>query len=252
MSRFPLLAAMTAALILTSDSAPAQDTTDVDLAIVLAVDVSSSIDKQEAILQRNGYVAAFLNPVLIDRMLSGPTGRIAVSYVEWAGVDHIRLVADWRLITSPRDAEAFSRHLAGQSISTAPYTSISGLIDFARVHLQRAPYHAARQVIDISGDGPNSDGRRVKSARDDTVRDGITINGLPVLSSRHDAGSKAAPFVGLYGYYVDNVIGGPGAFAIEAVEFENFADALLAKLSREMDWHKGDDKVALAPTLPAR
>ena len=252
MPRFLIISGLIALLVLTTDSVAAQDSTEVDLALVLAVDVSSSIDMQEATLQRNGYVAAFLNPVLIDRMLSGPAGQIAVSYVEWAGIDHMKLVADWRLIASPADAEAFSRHLAAQTISSAPYTSISGLIDFARVHLQRAPYRSTRHVIDISGDGPNSDGRRVKNARDDAVRDGITINGLPVLSSRHDTDSKAAPYVGLYGYYVNNVIGGPGAFAIEAKEFENFGDALLEKLSREFDWEEGKDKVALAPTLPER
>lgn len=250
MKRFSILPMIAA--VLWAWPATANDPNDVDLKIILAVDVSSSVDMQEAILQRDGYVHAFLNPVLVDRMLSGPLGRIAVSYVEWAGVDHIRVVADWRLLASPADATTFSRYLAGQRISTAPFTSISGIIDFARGYMRRTSYRSEREVIDISGDGPNSDGRRVRRARDDAVRDGITINGLPVLSTRHHADSKAAPFVGLYGYYVANVIGGPGAFAVEAVEFESFAEALLSKLSREMEWRKGEDKVALAPAPTER
>jgi hypothetical protein len=206
---------------------------EVDLELLLAVDVSTSVDPLEAELQRNGYVAAFTDPALQQAILDSTTGRIAVSYVEWAGANYQRTVIDWTVIDSAETAAAFAGTLKSKAISSAPSTSISGLIDFARRAFRSNAFQGLRRVIDISGDGPNSAGRSAAAARDDAVAEGITINGLPVLSSRPDP-VAGAPATGVERYYRRHVIGGPGAFLLEVAEFENFAPILLKKLIREI------------------
>ena len=205
----------------------------VDLELVLAVDVSRSVDNQEAKMQRNGYLLALLHPAVLSAIGSGPLGRIAVLYVEWAGQTHQRKVVDWRVIDGLATARAFVGRLEPQTISRAPYTSISAVIDFARAEIAGNGFEAPRATIDISGDGPNSDGRRVKAARDDAVAAGITINGLPILSTRPSE-DGIAPAIGVASYYERNVIGGRGAFAYEVEEYRNFAPILVDKLVREI------------------
>ena len=208
------------------------DAAEVDLELILAVDVSPSVDELEADQQRLGYVSAFAAPEIIAAIQSGPLGRIAVTYVEWAGAAFQRRVVDWHIIHDEASAAAFLGRLQAQPISTSDGTSISGLIDYARRDFRENGISGSRLVIDISGDGPNSDGRLVTLARDSAVAEGITINGLPIQNGRPSPGG-GTPAIFLDGYYQDRVIGGPGAFILLA-EFENFAPILLQKLMREI------------------
>jgi len=206
---------------------------EVDLELVLAVDVSSSVDDVEARLQRDGYLRALVHPYVIDAIRSGPKSRIAVIYIEYAGKSFQRVVADWTILQDLKSAQAFTRRIANSPLSSAPSTSISALIDFSVNQLLTNSFTARRKIIDVSGDGPNSDGRPVWDARDDAILRGITINGLPILSSRPDP-KGFAPSAGVTSHYRRFVIGGPGAFLIDVNEFENFTPALVKKLIREI------------------
>ena len=205
----------------------------VDLEIILAVDVSASVDRVEAALQRGGYVTALRHPAVLRAIRAGPAGAIAATYVEWAGWSFQRTVVDWRVIEDAPSARAFVDLLTERPIASVPYTSISGLIDFARRRFRDNGYDGLRRVIDILGDGPNSDGRSVRAARDAAVAEGITINGIPIASIRPnpDGTSPAALLDFHYRHYV---VGGPGAFVMEVTAFESFADTLVEKLVREI------------------
>ena len=205
----------------------------VDLELVLAIDVSGSIDAVEARLQRDGYIAAIRDPDVIDAIQSGELGAIALAYVEWAGQDHRVLVLDWREVRDRASAEAFAAELAGKPISTGRRTSISGAIDFSLPLFDRNAFEGVRRTIDISGDGANNDGRPVNHARDDAVGAGVTINGLPILNERPN------PFgfpveKDLDAYFEGCVIGGPGAFIVVARDFPAFAAAIRRKLILEV------------------
>jgi len=206
---------------------------EVDLELVLAVDVSSSVDGVEAQLQKNGYLQALVHPFVIDTITTGKLGRIAVIYIEYAGKSYQRVVADWTVIKDMKSATSFTRTLSQAAVSTAPSTSISALIDFSVQQIFNNKYSAPRAVIDISGDGPNSDGRPVWDARDDAVALGIIINGLPILSSRPDP-QGFSPAIGVTNHYRRYVIGGPGSFLMTVNEFKNFTPVLVRKLIREI------------------
>ncbi len=213
----------------------------VDLELVLAVDVSHSVDEYEANLQRRGYIEALKDPDVIDSIRSGPLGRIAVTYIEWAGEQHQIKVVEWSILDSKKSAEIFSEKLTSRPISSAPSTSISKMIDIASFEINHNDFIAPRSVIDISGDGPNSDGRHVQLARNDAINQGITINGLPVLSFRPNPNGLGAPSAWLGAYYLKNVIGGENAFLIEVLGFEAFSEILKEKLKREI---KGTSEIA--------
>ena len=217
----------------------------VDLELVLAVDVSSSVDEYEANLQRRGYIEALKDPEVIDSIRSGPLGRIAVTYIEWAGEQHQIKVVEWAILDGLESANTFSDKLTHSPISSAPSTSISRMIDVASYEIENNNFIAPRLVIDISGDGPNSDGRHVQLSRNDAIKRGITINGLPVLSFRPNPNGFGAPSAWLGDYYLKNVIGGENAFLIEVLGFEAFSDILKEKLKREI---RGTSEIAL--TVP--
>ncbi len=205
----------------------------VDLELVLAVDVSGSIEADEAELQRRGFVEAFRNEAVIRAIQGGQHGRIAVTYVEWAGDQHWRLGIGWRLIDGAQAAHAFADELRRLSFVSALWTSISGAIDFAMERLDASPYRASRQVIDISGDGANNHGEFVNFARDRAVKRGVTINGLPIVNGRPSPfGTPQLP--NLDWYFEDCVIGGPNAFIVVADGFQDFARAIKRKLIREI------------------
>lgn len=203
----------------------------VDLELMLAVDISGSIDPDEAKLQREGYVDAFADPQVIKAILSGPYGRIAVAYFEWAGTGWQHMVVGWTAIDSATSAHAFSARLAASPVDSGPWTSISGAIDYA-VPLFGTTFSGTRRVIDISGDGPNNTGRLAPQARDDAVRKRITINGLPIMNERYDLARAPMPNLDLY--YQHCVIGGPGAFIVVARSFAAFAEAIRRKLILEI------------------
>ena len=197
----------------------------VDLALVLAVDVSGSVDATRFALQQQGYAAAFRSPRVVAAIRSGAAQAIAVTVIQWTGPMLQQQVIGWTTLADEASAHAFAdmiERTPRQLFSGG--TSISGAIDYARLLFIQAPVAAARRVIDVSGDGANNRGRPAAQARDEAVKDGIGINGLPILALE--------PF--LDRYYYDEVIGGPGAFMIPAESYENFADAILKKLIMEI------------------
>jgi hypothetical protein len=209
----------------------------VDLQLVLAVDTSGSVDQRRFELQKQGYVAAFRNPRVHEAIQSGPAHAIAVTMVQWTGPALQTLVVPWTRVNDSASGHAFAA-----AIDDAPRqlffggTSISGAIDHARTLLEASPYKAARQSIDISGDGSNNRGRSVNLARDEAVAAGVVINGLPILALEPD----------LDVYYRDNVIGGVGAFVIAVQKYEAFADAILKKLIIEIAGRKSAVAISLA------
>jgi hypothetical protein len=203
----------------------------VDLELVLAVDVSGSVDADEARLQRQGYVDAFADSRVVQAVTAGTFGRIAVTYFEWAGDGWQKTVIGWTLIDGAAAARAFSARLADAPIGTGPWTSISGAIDFA-VPLFGGGFEGTRRVIDLSGDGPNNTGRLAPLARDEAVKQRITINGLPIMNDRFDLSRPPMPNLDLY--YRNCVIGGPGAFIVVARGFAAFAEAIRRKLVLEI------------------
>jgi hypothetical protein len=205
---------------------------EVDLELLLAVDVSASIDAVEARQQRDGYLAALADPQVIAQIHRGALGRIAVAYMEWAGESYQRKVVDWRVIEDQASAQAFLAHLATAPFVSVPATSISAVIDAARQEFATNLFTGRRRVIDISADGPNSHGRRVSYARDDALAESIVINALVIENTRSNP-MGGAPAAGLEGYFRRRVIGGSGAFVM-AAHFDNFAPMLLRKLLREI------------------
>jgi hypothetical protein len=207
----------------------------VDVAVVMAVDVSGSVDPVEAREQRDGYVEAMIDPIVVRAIQANMLGRIAVAYIEWSGSGDQRTLIGWTLIDGPESAHRFSAALAEQPMSSGMWTSISGAIDGAAMLFDSLGYEAQRRVIDISGDGPNNRGRPVEEARDDAVAKGIVINGVPIYNDRPQPWTIPTPVqLGLDRYYRDHVIGGPGAFTVPARSFEDFKTAILDKIVREI------------------
>lgn len=212
-------------------AAPSKIAAGVDLALVLAVDASRSIDEWEYNLQREGYVTAFSDPQVIKAIRSGPYGGIAVAYVEWSSDDQQTVLADWTLIRDEASAKAFAARLKASERHFMARTSISGGIDFSAAMLGESGIHATRRAIDVSGDGVNNRGRPVQLARDEAVKAGITINGLAIINDRPQGWGPPIP---LDQYYKENVIGGPGAFLVVANDFQTFGEAIRRKLVMEI------------------
>ena len=208
----------------------------VDLALALAIDISGSIDPDEAKLQRQGYVDAFRHPQVIEAIVGGGHGRIAVAYFEWASNWDQRMIADWHLVDGPGAAFGFASVLEQKPISIGQRTSISGAIDFAMPMFARVPYEPARRVLDISGDGPNNDGAYVTLARDRAAAAGLVINGLPIINDRPNRwGFPTMPDLDVY--YENCVIAGAGAFVVKAEDFASFGAAVRRKLILEIAGH---------------
>lgn len=209
---------------------------DVDLLLVLAADVSRSIDAAKFQLQRDGYAAAVADPRVLETIRAGRNGRIGLTFMEWSGIGAQRVVIDWMLISDAESAKAFGDRLLESPRSFANRTSISGAIEFAMAQLGRAPFAARRQAIDVSGDGTNNSGRDVAELRDQAVAKGITINGLAILSETPLPWNPehTNPPGGLDHYYRTNVIGGPGAFVMVAKNFDSFGEAIISKLIAEV------------------
>jgi hypothetical protein len=208
----------------------------VDLLLVLAADVSRSIDAEKFQLQRNGYAAALANPRVLDAIASGRYGRIGLTFVEWSGVGNQKVVIGWTIIDNAAAAKSFGDRLVEAPRSFWDRTSISGGIEFATAQLAAAPYESARRTIDVSGDGTNNAGPNVATLRDQAVAKGITINGLPILSANPMSWNPdhTNPPGGLANYYRDNVIGGPMAFVRVAKDFDAFGDAIIEKMIAEV------------------
>ncbi len=232
LGRRALLAATAQASTLLAPTLARAEGDPVDVLLVLAVDVSRSVDEDEARLQREGYRNAVADPVVVEAIRGGMMGAIGLAYVEWAGAEYQRLVLPWTRIAGAGDAQAWSERLAEAPRASLSWTSISGALDFSLKVLNDAPLEATRRVIDVSGDGVNNSGGPVDLARDRVVAEGITINGLPIVNDRPTFGRM--PPVPLDDYYRENVIGGPGAFVIVAEDFQSFGNAVKRKLIREI------------------
>ena len=229
-----------ASLLLLLGSAPidrgprAEET--VDLLLVLAADISRSVDAAKFKLQREGYAAALTHPRVVGAIQSSPAARIAICYLEWSGANAQAVVVDWTSVGTAAEARALADRIVAAPRLFMERTAIGAAIDFSMAQFPRSPFTAQRRVIDVSGDGTNNAGREVTIARSEALAQGVTINGLAILSEvplpfnplhTHPPG-------GLLRYYEDNVIGGPGAFAVAAESHEAFGRLILSKLVKEI------------------
>jgi len=201
---------------------------EVDVELVLAVDTSRSMDYEEVRIQREGYVEALRHKEFLDAVKGGLTGRIAISYFEWAGYVVPGSVLDWQVIETEKDALDFADKLEARPIATQRRTSISAAIVQGVLMLAASPYKSNREVIDVSGDGPNNSGDPVTPARDTALGTGAVINGLAIMLRPSDVPE------GLDKYYADCVIGGPGSFVLPVRKIEDFAVAVRRKLVWEI------------------
>ncbi len=204
----------------------------VDMVLVLAVDVSRSIDEEEARLQREGYRAAMVDPGVVAAVTGGPVGAIGVTYIEWAGIQYQQSVLPWRRLGSAADCARWAGDLARAPRESLSWTSISGALIAAGTALEACPFLAARKVVDVSGDGVNNSGPAPEMIRDMLVGAGVVINGLPIVNDRPNFGR--APTEDLEQHYRERVIGGEGAFLVVAEDFEKFGAAIRRKLITEI------------------
>ncbi|WP_075996767.1 DUF1194 domain-containing protein [Salaquimonas pukyongi] len=205
---------------------------EVDVELVLAVDVSRSMGAEEMEIQRRGYAAALTDPQVLDAIFSGLTGRVAITFMEWAGDGNQHVVVPWREIATPQDAQAFADLLLSGPSFNMRYTSISGAILTAVRLFDGNGFKGLKRVIDISGDGPNNQGVPVDEARDLAVANGIIINGLPLMTTTGTYGRYSIP--DLDRYYIDCVIGGPASFSVPVTSWETFPEAVRRKLVLEL------------------
>lgn len=214
-----------------ADAGVAQEM-EVDLELVLAVDVSRSMDASEQELQRGGYMAALRHPEVLAAIRSGFLGRIAVTYMQWAGPGTEEVVAPWTLVDGEESAAIFAAAIAGKPITSFRATSISAALAFSATLFDGNGFRASRQVIDVSGDGPNNMGYPVLEAREKVLARGITINGLPIMLNADYFGGYSIPDLDVY--YEDCVIGGPGAFLVTVQDIDRIAEAIRRKLVLEI------------------
>lgn len=204
----------------------------VDVELILAVDVSYSMDMEELAIQREGYAQAIVSKEFLAALKTGPTGKIAVTYFEWAASNDQKVIIPWRVIDGPESADAVSAEIMKTPIRRASRTSISGAINFAMPLFDENALHGLRRVIDISGDGPNNNGSPVTIARDAALEKGIVINGLPIMAKEPSYSTMDIENLDLY--YEDCVIGGPGSFVVTIKEREKFKEAIRTKLVMEV------------------
>jgi Protein of unknown function (DUF1194) len=216
----------------TSRSADKDSAPSVDVELVLAVDVSYSMDMDELAVQREGYAQAIVSKEFLQALKSLPQGKISVTYFEWAASSDQKIIIPWRVIDGPETADAVAEEIMKTPIRRASRTSISGAIYFAMPLFEANPYHGLRRVIDISGDGANNNGLPVTGARDMALAKGITINGLPIMVK--EPSYSTMDIDNLDWYYEDCVIGGPGSFVVPIKDREKFKEAIRTKLLLEV------------------
>jgi hypothetical protein len=208
------------------------DANAVDVQLVLAVDVSYSMDMDELAIQREGYAQAIVSKDFLQALKTGPNGKVAVTYFEWAASSDQKVIIPWRVIDGPESADAVAAEIMKTPIRRASRTSISGAIYFAMPLFDESPYRGLRRVIDISGDGPNNNGAPVTIARDEALSKGIIINGLPIMVK--EPSYSTMDIDNLDFYYEDCVVGGPGSFVVSIKDREKFKEAIRTKLLLEV------------------
>ena len=230
--KLSLVSAAIAGLCFAQSSGGAAPGEDVDLALVIASDVSYSVDENEARFQRQGAVTAFRSPEVVRAIQSGPRGRIAVAYIDFATAGANKILADWHVVHDKASADGFADILEAAPRTLGVNTSISSGIELAEHLLDTVGYTAGKRMIDVSGDGPNNEGHLIERAREHAVSKGIIINGLPIMTPADQFDIYYLP--DLDKYYAGCVIGGPGSFIQIAHGFEDLARALRRKLIQEI------------------
>jgi len=236
MRTITVIAALVAGIVGTALGSPAARAETVDMLLVLAADVSRSIDEDEFNLQRKGYATAISDPKVLRAIVSGRNHGIAVTFIEWSGQADQNVVVDWTVVRDEEAAAGIAATILSAPRSFLGRTSISAAIDFSRERFAAAPAQSDKRIIDISGDGTNNAGRAVTEARDEAVAAGVTINGLAIINTQANPGYAfhTQPPGGLPKYYEENVIGGPGAFMLQVENFGTFAEAITRKLLTEI------------------
>jgi hypothetical protein len=247
LARFRAVLTAVAAVLLTA-WLPARADTVVDLELVLAVDVSLSMDLDEQRLQRDGYIEAIRHPQVLSAIQSGAHGRIAVTYIEWAGPFSQFTVLPWTMVEDEASAEAVAARLAAAPISRHRMTSISGALTYAGRQFDSNPYPGVRRVIDVSGDGPNNSGSPVSGIRQELIAKGIIINGLPIIL--RPSQSSLFDISYLDRYYADCVIGGTGSFMIPIREKSEFTTAIRQKLLLEISGYEPPPRIIRVQAAP--
>ncbi|MBR0694230.1 DUF1194 domain-containing protein [Bradyrhizobium lablabi] len=204
----------------------------VDVELILAVDVSYSMDLDELAIQREGYAQAIVSKEFLQALKAGPNGKISVTYFEWAASTDQKIIIPWRVIDGPESADAVAAEIMKTPIRRASRTSISGAIYFAMPLFDENPHRGLRRVIDISGDGPNNNGLPILAARDAALEKGIVINGLPIMVK--EPSYSTMDIDNLDYYYEDCVIGGPGSFVVTIKDRDKFKEAIRTKLLMEV------------------
>jgi Protein of unknown function (DUF1194) len=204
----------------------------VDLELIIAVDVSYSMDLDELAVQREGYAQAIVSKEFLQALKNGPNSKIAVTYFEWSASSDQRIVIPWRVIDGPETADAVASEIMKTPVRRGSRTSISGAITFAMPLFEENPYRGLRRVIDISGDGPNNNGAPITVARDAALEKGIVINGLPIMVKEPSYATMDIDNLDLY--YEDCVIGGPGSFVVSIKDRDTFKEAIRTKLILEV------------------
>jgi Protein of unknown function (DUF1194) len=222
----------------------------VDVELVIAVDVSYSMDPEEQALQREGYVQALTSREFMRALREGPNGKIAIIYFEWAGPFDQKIIMPWRLIEGPESADAVASEIANAPYRRASRTSIAGALTFAKPLFDNSGYRGLRRVIDVSGDGTNNSGPLVMPTRDEVLAAGITINGLPIMLKRPTPGTMDIEDLDIY--YEDCVIGGPGAFVVPIRERAKFIEATRTKLVLEIAGWQPEPRVQPASAAAPR
>jgi Protein of unknown function (DUF1194) len=224
------------ALSSSSRAAPKEPHLDVDLELVIAVDVSSSMNDAEQRVQREGYASALRSSDVLEAIKSGPRGRVAITYFEWASPNYQRILMPWTVIDGPDDAAAFADEIEAQTTVSEGGTSISAGLLLATKLLETKAIESDRQTIDVSGDGPNNAGPPIKPVRDALIARGVTINGLAISLPAHDAPHRLDYFGPHYveSYCEGCVIGGPDAFVIAVGEVAEFKKSIRRKMLNEI------------------
>src|SRR5438477_3899945 len=222
----------------------------VDTELVLAVDVSYSMDPDEQALQREGYIAGITSREFMQALRGGMHGKIAITYFEWAGPDDHRIILPWRLIDGPETADAVANDIARAPYRRASRTSIASALQFAKPLFDASGYRGLRRVIDVSGDGANNSGPLLVPVRDEVVASGVTINGLPIMLKRPNTFTMDIDNLDIY--YEDCVIGGPGAFVISIQERAQFKEAIRTKLVLEIAGRTPEHRIVPAQARTPR
>jgi hypothetical protein len=222
----------------------------VDVELVLAVDVSYSMDMDELALQREGYARAIVSKEFLQALKTGPNGRISVIYFEWAASSDQKIIIPWRVIDGPETADAVAAEIMKTPIRRASRTSISGAINFAMPLFDENPHRGIRRVIDISGDGPNNNGSPVTAARDAALEKGVVINGLPIMVKEPSYSTMDVDHLDFY--YEDCVIGGPGSFVVTIKERDKFREAIRTKLVLEIAGRTPERRILPVATTEPR